>query len=101
MHPYSLFCPVSLVVAWALLEDAFSPSFKSLDKLLHRPLFEEKINCIPLPWKKELLDEEIFPIEYNRFWALMKRTIDIAGYPESLKPYAVRVGAGSRLDYKY
>lgn len=31
----------------------------------------------------------------------MIRTVQVAGYPECLKPYAVRVGAGSRLDCKY
>lgn len=101
IHPYSLFCPVSLVVARALSEDAFSPSFDALDQLLHRPLFEDNINYISLQWKKELLDEEIFPIEYNRFWALLARTVEVAGYPESLRPYALRVGAGTRLNCKF
>lgn len=100
MHPYSLLCPTSLVVARALAADAFSPSFGSLEEMFHRPQLEERTNCIHLSWRKELLDEEIFPIEYNRFWALMTRTVEVAGYPDSLKPYAVRVGAGSRLDCK-
>lgn len=100
MHPYSILCPVSLVVARASSEDALSPSFKSLYQLLHQPLFDANIDCISLPWKEELLDEEIFPIDYHRFWALLARTVAVVGYPESLRPYTVRVGASVRLDCK-
>lgn len=98
MHSYSLFCPVSLVVARALAADAFEPSFATLDELLNRPLFNEHTACIYLPWKNELLGDEIFPISYNRFWNVWRRTVMVAGFPDGLRPYAIRVGAGSRLD---
>lgn len=98
MHAFNLFCPASLVIARSLATDAFRTSFATLDELVNRPLFDERTTCIPLPWKKELLDDEIFPISYNRYFAVWKRTTSIAGYPEDLRPYAVRIGAGSRLD---
>ncbi|KAI7785349.1 Mitosis inhibitor protein kinase mik1 [Diaporthe eres] len=98
LHSLSLFCPVSLVVARALAADAFRHSFTTLHELLNRPLFDKGTNCISLPWKEELLECEMFPISYVRYWSIWRRTTIVAGYSEDLRPYAVRVGAGSRLD---
>ncbi|KAH8751077.1 hypothetical protein F5883DRAFT_386752, partial [Diaporthe sp. PMI_573] len=95
--PQKIFCPVSLVVARALADDAFDPSFDSVHSLLSRPDLEHT-QCIQLKWKDEALDREIFPLTYNRFGELWRRTIIVAGYPERIRPYAIRVGAGSRLD---
>lgn len=97
MMPYSIFCPVSLVVARALSEDAFDPSFDSMPAIFNRPIFEN-MQCIQLPWKKDILDEEIFPMSYASFHSIWQRTVLVAGYPEKLRPYSLRVGAGSRLD---
>lgn len=72
--------------------------FATLDELLDRPRFDDYINCIPLLWREDLLAEDIFPISYNRFWSLWDRTTRVAGYQERLRPYALPVGAGSRLN---
>lgn len=68
--PYGIFCPTSLVIARAISDDAFDPSFNLVYMLFHRPLFEERTKCIQLHWKNALLDKPIFPITYNRFWQL-------------------------------
>lgn len=98
MHPFSLFCPVSLVVARALAVNAFQASFATFDELSNTPLFEEHVSCIRLPWKKELIGQAILPLGYSRFWGLWTRTVKVAGFPDGLRPYSMRVGAGSRLD---
>lgn len=61
-------------------------------------MFEDHTQSIKLPWKEELLEQSIFPLSYNRLWALWTQTLRVAGYPEGLRPYALRVGAGSRLN---
>ncbi|KAK7735967.1 hypothetical protein SLS63_003485 [Diaporthe eres] len=96
--PYRLFCPASLVVAQGLSEDAFDPSFGSAEELLKRPLMEKGIKSVTLGWKEKLLEKEIFPISYRDFWEIWSRVLLVAGFPESLRPYAVRVGAGSRMN---
>lgn len=96
--PYRLFCPTSLVLARGLSEDAFDPSFDSAEALLQRPKMEKDINCVTLPWKEALLDKEIFPISYRQFFDIWARVLLVAGFPELIRPYAVRVGAGSRLN---
>lgn len=96
--PYRLFCPASLAIAQGLSEDAFDPPFGSAEELLKRPLMEKNIKSISLHWKEGLLEKEIFPMSYHEFWEIWKRTLLVAGYPETIRPYAVRVGAGSRLN---
>lgn len=59
---------------------------------------EKNIKSITLHWKEELLDKEIFPIPYREFWEIWTRVLLVAGFPESMRPYAVRVGAGSRMN---
>ncbi|KAL2289652.1 hypothetical protein FJTKL_01892 [Diaporthe vaccinii] len=70
--PQKIFCPVSLVVARALADDAFEPSFDSVHSLLSRPNLEHT-QCIQLKWKDDALDREIFPLTYNRFGELWRR----------------------------
>lgn len=43
-------------------------------------------------------DKEIFPLSYRDYWELFNRTLVVAGYPKTIRPYAVRLGAGARLD---
>lgn len=96
--PYRLFCPASLVLARGLSEDAFDPSFDSAEELSQRPKMEKDINSVRLPWKEALLDKEIFPISYRQYFEIWSRVLLVAGFPELIRPYAVRVGAGSRLN---
>lgn len=92
-----LLCPVSLVIARALADNAFDPPIDSMETLLTRPLFE---NCqrVRLQWKDTIRNKPIFPISYAQFSALWLRTTLVAGYPERIRPYSMRVGAGNRLD---
>lgn len=97
--PYSMFCPVSLIIAKALSDDAFDPSFGSVQALFDRPIFGNTA-CVDLVWKKEIMDQEIFPMSYSSFYELWNRVHVVAGYSEKVRPYSLRVGAGSRLDGK-
>lgn len=96
--PYNLFCFASLVVARALADDAFDPPFDSPEDLWRRPVMEEHIQCIRLPWKKDLQEKEIFPLSYQQYHEIFNRTCIVAGFPKPLRPYAVRVGAAARFD---
>lgn len=62
--PYSMFCPVSLIIAKALSDDDFNPSFGSVQALFDRPIFGNTA-CVDLVWKKEIMDQEIFPMSYS------------------------------------
>ncbi|KAF3763129.1 hypothetical protein M406DRAFT_331693 [Cryphonectria parasitica EP155] len=97
LNPKSLFCPVSLVIARALADQAFNVPTDSLDKLMSRPNLEDS-KRLRFKWKDELLDRPIFPIDYHTFGALWNRTTLVAGYPERTRPYSLRVGAANRLD---
>jgi hypothetical protein len=90
-----------IVIAQGLSEDAFDPSFRSAEEVLKRPLIEKGTNSVTLDWKEELLDKEIFPIPYRTFWEIWSRVILVAGFPESLHPYAVRVGAEADLTVRW
>lgn len=91
------FCPVSLVAARALADDAFEPSVDSVQTLLTRPIFQGT-RCVELRWKDGFSDRLLFPLGYTQFWKIWRRTLEVAGFPESIRPYALRVGAGARLD---
>lgn len=96
--PQSLFCLGSLVVAQGIADDAFEPSFGSAEALLQRPLMEDHISAIRIPWKESALNKDIFPIAIEHVRALWRRTLLVAGFPETLRLYSLRVGAGSRLN---
>lgn len=87
----------SLVVARALADEAFDPPVDSAETLLSQPNLEGR-QRIRFKWKKTVLDRPIFPLEYHMFGTLWNRTTLVAGYPEYIRPYSLRVGAGNRLD---
>lgn len=95
--PYPNICLASLIATRAITDDAFEPSFESVDALLRRPALEG-VDFLPLKWKKEMLDRPIFPLAYSSFNYLWHRTCLVAGFREDSRIYALRVGAGARLD---
>jgi hypothetical protein len=97
--PYPNICLASLIATRAITDDAFEPSFESVDALLRRPALEG-VDFLPLKWKKEMLDRPIFPLAYSSFNYLWHRTCLVAGFREDSRIYALRVGAGARLDGK-
>jgi Protein of unknown function (DUF3435) len=95
--PFPHICLCSLIVDRAIKDDAFNPSFDSVEALLHRPILEDT-DYLPLEWKKDKLDQQIFPISYCRYNEIWHRACLVAGFREVPRLYTLRVGAGARLD---
>ncbi|KAI3552370.1 hypothetical protein CSPX01_00119 [Colletotrichum filicis] len=95
--PCEKVCILRALVARALFDDAFDPAFDSFESLLARPNLEDA-DYARLHWREEILDEPIIPIQYGCFWKIWQRVLFVMGCREGLRPYAMRVGAGGRLD---
>lgn len=89
-------CLVSLVLARAIQDDAFEQAFRSVDEIFDRPNLSS-VPCLSLPFKPEWLNKDIFRLSTNQFYSLWHRVLDVAGFEEHPRPYALRVGSGSRL----
>ena len=71
---------------------AFKAGYQSVNELLHRPNLED-VDCVPLEWRDEMLDLEIFPISYKPFWRTLRRVLLVAGFVTLVPVYAFQVGA--------
>lgn len=100
MVPCKLVCVLSLIVARALAADAFEVHFDSFKQFLTRLRLEENVNYFPVKWKDTFLEQTIFPVSYNQYRTLWTRTVHMAGIRDPPRPYAVRVGAGARINGK-
>jgi Protein of unknown function (DUF3435) len=56
------------------------------------------VDYIPLPWKQEKLDDFVFQLSYRKFNDIWRRVCIAAGFRQVPRLYALRVGAGARLD---
>jgi hypothetical protein len=92
-------CLVSLLLSLALSEDAFDPSFSSVDELLRRSQFKN-VNYVDLTWKPEKLDQVLFPLDYARYRAIWIDACQAAGLQHDPQLYTLRVGAGASMDSK-
>ncbi|KAH6847506.1 hypothetical protein B0I37DRAFT_354242 [Chaetomium sp. MPI-CAGE-AT-0009] len=81
----------------AIADNAFATPFGSLDEMLDRPNLEH-VDLLELPWKEDMLDRDIFPITYDKYWAAWHQLWQVAGNRDPQRPYSLRVGAGSKLD---
>src|SRR5207248_4208979 len=99
LDPYSTICLASTAAARAIKDDAFEPSFESVEALLSRPELE-KTDFLQLKWKEKMLDRTIFHLSNNKFYKLWHRTCLAAGLREDPRFYMMRVGCGGRLDGK-
>lgn len=95
--PTSSLCVASLVLARAIQEDAFDPSFATVDEIFDRPNLES-VDFIPLKWKQKFNSQPIFPIVYKTLNELWHRTLLVAGFRNHSRLYSLRVGAGARFD---
>jgi hypothetical protein len=77
--------------------DALAISFESAHELLHRPALG-RTDRIDIPWKEEFLDKPLFPLTYPQFYELWMRCLLVIGCRKTIRPYALRVGAGARMD---
>lgn len=99
--PCSQICLVSFLVSRARADNAFEAEFVSPDRILHPEPLEHGVDFIPLRWKPEKQEKDaIIPISYNTYNRLWSRTCFVAGLRDGdkMRPYAMRVGAGNRLD---
>lgn len=46
-------------------------------------------------------NREIFPLKYHTQRELWNRVLEVAGFRDLLRIYAIRVGAGNRLDGRF
>ena len=97
--PCKLLCVLSLFVSRAIADNAFLADYRSPDEVLNPSgTLEPHITYTPVPWKPEMLEEEIVPISYHQYWTIWNRTLLVAGLRDQARPYALRVGTGRRLD---
>lgn len=86
-----------LIATQAIATDAFEPSFSSIDEIYSRPNLEHT-DALELHWKKEMLNNRVFDIDYHAFWETWNRLWLVAGNRDHQRPYSLRVGAGGKLD---
>ncbi|RYC59464.1 hypothetical protein CHU98_g6760, partial [Xylaria longipes] len=90
--PYQLFCVTHLVGVIGVHFDAFKAGYRSVDELLHRPNLEH-VDYVPLEWRDEVLDHDIFPMSYTTFSRNLHHVLLVAGFQTMARIYAFRLGA--------
>ena len=64
--PYKLLYVLSFFVSKAIADNAFLVNYRSPNEVLNPSgTLELYITYIPVPWKPEMLEEEIIPISYH------------------------------------
>ncbi|KAJ3480548.1 hypothetical protein NLG97_g8046 [Lecanicillium saksenae] len=99
LAPYGQICLLSCLLARALADNAFQAEFLTLEQMLQHNL-EPHIELLPLRWKDSMCNKAIIPIGYTTYWSHWNRTLFVAGLrnEDNLRPYALRVTAGQKLD---
>ncbi|KAK4221297.1 hypothetical protein QBC38DRAFT_550101 [Podospora fimiseda] len=87
----------TLIISQAIFDKAFKAGYQSFEDLLKTPRLENT-ECLELEWKEEMLEKEIFPIDYDVYLKLWNRLWLVAGNRDKIRPYSLRVGAGAALD---
>ncbi|KAK0629189.1 hypothetical protein B0T17DRAFT_615001 [Bombardia bombarda] len=90
--PYQLFCVTHLVGVIGVHFNAFKAGYRSVDELLHRPNLEH-VDYVPLEWRDEVLDDDIFPMSYTTFSRILHHVLLVAGFQTMARIYAFRLGA--------
>jgi hypothetical protein len=98
--PYSTVCLASIIAARAIKDNAFNAGFESVEALLSRPILEN-VDFIQLKWKDSMLNRSVFKLSSGKFSSLWHRTCLVSGLRVDPRFYAMRVGAGARLDGKH
>lgn len=94
---YPLFCLTHLVSVIGIHPKAFKAGYQSVDEVLHKPNLED-VNCVPLEWRDDILDKEIFPMSYTTFGRTLRHILLVAGFVTLARVYAFRVGALMEYD---
>jgi len=96
-HFLYLVCLSRLTVTRAIQDDTFEASYANAEEFLNRPVLGN-VDYIPLPWKKEKLDDFVFQLSYRKFNDIWHKVCIAAGFRQVPRLYSLRVGAGARLD---
>ncbi|PTB43847.1 hypothetical protein M441DRAFT_43980 [Trichoderma asperellum CBS 433.97] len=93
-------CLLSHLAATAIADNAFEANFTSPAQILSGQPLEPGISYVPLKWRSDILDEYIVPITYSTYNNKWHRTLLVSGLRDAQRvvPYAMRVGAGIRLN---
>ncbi|KAH7012700.1 uncharacterized protein B0I36DRAFT_436685 [Microdochium trichocladiopsis] len=98
LNSSGILCPLRMMVAQALHNDAFEVPYKSLQEILCRPNLGNE-NTLQIRWKPSILDKSIIPITYPSYWETFGRGVLVMGVRDTdIRLYALRVGAGQNLD---
>jgi hypothetical protein len=84
-------------VSRAIQDNAFEAGFKNYEEFSTRPDLGQ-VDYIALKWKEEVLERPVFKLSYARFNEIWHRVCLLAGFRTAPRLYALRVGAGARLD---
>jgi hypothetical protein len=97
--PSPMLCLYSLIAARALEDNAFLGNYKTVSELFSRPDLGD-VDYIELPWKPgpDIMNRKVFPMSYVTYNNTWHRLCLAAGFRELPRLYALRVGAGARLD---
>jgi hypothetical protein len=95
--PNSTFCFGSQILTRGIQRRAFEADFSTIDEIFDRPNLES-VDFVPLKWKQNLLEENIFCISYDTLNNLWHRTLLVAGFREKARFYSLRMSAGANLD---
>ncbi|KAM0402605.1 hypothetical protein ACHAPZ_005545 [Fusarium culmorum] len=78
--PFKPVCLLSHIVAMAFFRNAFSVDFATPEKILYPKLEPDcNVSFIPLAWKDQMLEEDVFDIAYLTYWTLWQRVLLVGG----------------------
>jgi len=100
--PCRQLCLLTFWVSRALADNAFKAGFTSASQVFRAEPLEPGIDYVPLLWKSNTKDKSIHSISYNTYWTIWNRALFVSGLrdEDAMRPYAMRVGGGGRLDGK-
>ena len=100
--PCRQLCLLTFWVSRALADNAFEAGFTASSQVFRAEPLEPGIDYVPLPWKVDKKDKCIHSISYNTYWSIWNRALFVSGLrdEDAMRPYAMRVGGGGRLDGK-
>jgi hypothetical protein len=90
-------CLGRLIVSRAIQDNAFDPGFANAEEFLTRLVLGD-VDYITLKWRDEVLERPVFGLSYRKFNDIWHRVCLVAGIRIEPRLYALRVGAGARLD---
>ncbi|KAI1440743.1 hypothetical protein F5Y02DRAFT_339604 [Annulohypoxylon stygium] len=95
--PNRAFCLASFVLAQVINDQASEVGYNTASDIFEKPDLEE-VDFVPLRWKPEMENQEIFPLSDSLIAELWHHTHLVMGARRNHRYYSFRVGCGARLD---